>query len=80
MNVIFEEFYFEVVDFVNEFLEEVSYYCLKKMEYVKCYDIESYVNEVENVEFIDYDFKDNLSKKMFGFIIKVYGEIIIIIN
>jgi len=41
---------------------------------------ENYVNEVEDVEFIDYDFKDNLSKKMLGSITKVHGEIIITTN
>ena len=50
------------------------------MEHVKCYDIENYLNEVEDVEFIDYDFKDNLSKKMLGSITKVHGEIIITTN
>ncbi|OTO53037.1 ImmA/IrrE family metallo-endopeptidase [Enterococcus faecium] len=80
MNVISEELYFEAADLANELSEEVGYYCSKKMEHVKCYDIESYVNEVENVEFIDYDFKDNLSKKMLGSITKVHGEIIIITN
>ncbi|HAQ4410390.1 TPA: ImmA/IrrE family metallo-endopeptidase [Enterococcus faecium] len=80
MNVISEELYFEAADLANELSEEVSYYCSKKMEHVKCYDIESYVNEVENVEFIDYDFKDNLSKKMLGSITKVHGEIIITTN
>ena len=80
MNVISEELYFEAADLANELSEEVGYYCSKKMEHVKCYDIESYVNEVENVEFIDYDFKDNLSKKMLGSITKVHGEIIITTN
>ncbi|EGP4822338.1 ImmA/IrrE family metallo-endopeptidase [Enterococcus faecium] len=80
MNVISEELYFEAADLANELSEEVGYYCSKKMEHVKCYNIESYVNEVENVEFIDYDFKDNLSKKMLGSITKVHGEIIITTN
>ena len=80
MNVISEGLYFEAADLANELSEEVSYYCSKKMEHVKCYNIESYVNEVENVEFIDYDFKDNLSKKMLGSITKVHGEIIITTN
>ncbi len=78
--MISEELYFEAADLANELSEEVGYYCSKKMEHVKCYDIESYVNEVENVEFIDYDFKDNLSKKMLGSITKVHGEIIITTN
>ncbi len=80
MNVISERLYFEAADLANELSEEVSYYCSKKMEHVKCYDIENYVNEVEDVEFIDYDFKDNLSKKMLGCITKVHGEIIITTN
>ncbi|EGP5281384.1 ImmA/IrrE family metallo-endopeptidase [Enterococcus faecium] len=80
MNVISEELYFEAADLANELSEEVSYYCSKKMEHVKCYDIENYLNEVEDVEFIDYDFKDNLSKKMLGSITKVHGEIIITTN
>ncbi|EON3036936.1 ImmA/IrrE family metallo-endopeptidase [Enterococcus faecium] len=80
LNVISEELYFEAADLANELSEEVSYYCSKKMEHVKCYNIESYVNEVENVKFIDYDFKDNLSKKMLGSITKVHGEIIITTN
>lgn len=52
----------------------------KKAEHVKCYDIENYMNKVENVEFIDYEFKNNLSKKMLGSITKVHGEIIITTN
>lgn len=78
--MISEELYFEAADLANELSEEVSYYCSKKIEHINCYDIENYVNKVENVEFIDYDFKDNLSKKMLGSIIKVHGEIIITTN
>lgn len=78
--MISEELYFEAADLANELSEEASYYCSKKIEHVNCYDIENYVNEVENVEFIDYDFKDNLSKKMLGSITKVHGEIIITTN
>lgn len=78
--MVSEGLYFEAADLANELSEEVSYYCSKKMEHVKCYDIENYVNEVEDVEFIDYDFKDNLSKKMLGSITKVHGEIIITTN
>lgn len=78
--MISEELYFEAADLANELSEEVSYYCSKKMEHVKCYDIENYVNEVENIEFIEYKFKNNLSKKLLGSITKVHGEIIITTN
>ncbi|OQO71651.1 toxin [Enterococcus villorum] len=80
MNWISEELYFEAAELANELSEEVSYYCSKKIEQVNCYDIEKYVNKVENVEFIDYEFKNNLSKKMLGSITKVHGEIIITTN
>ncbi|OTO28481.1 hypothetical protein A5816_000749 [Enterococcus sp. 3G1_DIV0629] len=80
MDCICDGLFFEVSDLANELSEEVSYYCSKKMEHLKCYDIENYVNEVENIEFIEYKFKNNLSKKLLGSITKVHGEIIITTN
>lgn len=80
MNSIPEELYFEAADIANELSQEVAYYCSKKMEQVKCFDIESYMIEVEDIEFMEYKFKNNLSKKMLGSITKVYGEIIITTN
>ena len=80
MNPISEELYFEAADIANELSQEVAYYCSKKIEQVKCFDIESYMTEVEDIEFMDYKFKNNLSKKMLGSITKVYGEIIITTN
>ncbi|HHJ5064785.1 TPA: ImmA/IrrE family metallo-endopeptidase [Enterococcus hirae] len=80
MNPISEELYFEAADIANELSQEVAYYCSKKIEQVKCFDIESYMIEVEDIEFMEYKFKNNLSKKMLGSITKVYGEIIITTN
>lgn len=80
LTFIYEELYREAADLANELSQEVSYYCSKKIEQVKCYDIERYVQEVEHVEFVDYEFKNNLSKLMLGSINKIQDEIIITTN
>lgn len=38
------------------------------------------MNKVENVEFIDYELKNNLSKKMFDSITKAHDKIIVTTN
>ncbi|PZL72167.1 toxin [Enterococcus plantarum] len=80
MDFINEELYFEAFNLANELTKEVAYYCSKKVEEVKCFDIEKYVNEVEDIEFIDYSFKKQLKNKMLGSTSKVYGEVIITTN
>lgn len=80
LTFIHEELYREAADLANELSQEVSYYCSKKIEQVKCYDIERYVQEVEHVEFVDYEFKNNLSKLMLGSVNKIQEEIIITTN
>ena len=47
---------------------------------MKCHDIKLYVQEVENVEFVDYEFKNNLSKKLLDSISKVHNEDLITTN
>ncbi len=80
LDFINEELYFEAFNLANELTKEVAYYCSKKIEEVKCFDIEKYVKELEDVEFIDYPFQKQLKNKMLGSTSKVYGEIIITTN
>lgn len=80
MDFISEELYFEALNLSNELTKEVSYYCSKKLEDVKCFDIEKYVNEVEDVEFHDYSFQRQLEHRMLGSTSKVFGEVIITTN
>lgn len=80
LTFTYEELYFEASELANELSYEVSNYFSKKIEHVKCYDIELYVQEVENVEFVEYEFKNNLSKLMLGSVNKIQDEIIITTN
>ncbi|MFQ9320637.1 MAG: toxin [Enterococcus durans] len=80
MTFIYERLYREAADLANELSQEVGYYCSKKIEQVKCYDIERYVQEVENVEFMEYEFKNNLNKLMLGSVNKIQDEILITTN
>ena len=50
MDFISKELYFEAFNFSNELIKEVSYYSSKNIEQVKCFDIEKYVKEVEDVD------------------------------
>lgn len=80
LNFINEELYFEATNLTNELINEVSYFSSKKIEEVKCFDIEDYVKKIEDVEFCDYPFQKQLKKNMLGSITKVYDEIIITTN
>ncbi|MGC3613125.1 toxin, partial [Enterococcus faecalis] len=56
------------------------YYSSKNIEQVKCFDIEKYVTEVEDVEFVEYTFQKQLKRRMLGSISKVDDEVIITTN
>lgn len=80
MEGIVDDLYFEVSDLANSIAKKTAIHFSKKIEEIKCHDIEQYMIEVENVEFVDYNFKNNLSKKLLGSINKVQGEFIITTN
>lgn len=80
MDFISKELYFEAFNFSNELIKEVSYYSSKNIEQVKCFDIEKYVKEVEDVEFVEYTFQKQLKRRMLGSISKVDDEVIITTN
>ncbi|EJG4541522.1 MULTISPECIES: ImmA/IrrE family metallo-endopeptidase [Enterococcus] len=80
VNFISKELYFEAFNFSNELIKEVSYYSSKNIEQVKCFDIEKYVKEVEDVEFVEYTFQKQLKRRMLGSISKVDDEVIITTN
>lgn len=80
MDFISEELYFEAFNLSNELIKEVAYYSSKNIEQVKCFDIEKYVKEVEDVEFVEYTFQKQLKNRMLGSTSKVYDEIIIATN
>lgn len=72
--------YLEVSDLANDIANKAAKHLSKKVEYVRCSDIEQYMTEVENIEFIDYKFKNNLNKLLLGSISKVQDEFIITTN
>ncbi|MDT2101272.1 ImmA/IrrE family metallo-endopeptidase [Enterococcus faecalis] len=80
VDFIRDELYFEAFNLANELVKEVACYSSKKLEQIKCFDIENYVKKIENVEFVEYNFKKQLNKKMLGSTSKVYDEIIITTN
>lgn len=80
MDCICDGLYFEVSDLANDIANKAAKHLSKKVEYVRCSDIEQYMTEVENIEFIDYNFKNNLNKVLLGSISKVQDEFIITTN
>lgn len=80
LDFISEELYFEAFNLSNKLIKEVAYYSSKNIEQVKCFDIEKYVKEVEDVEFVEYTFQKQLRKRMLGSTSKVYNEVIITTN
>lgn len=80
MEGIVDDLYFEVSDLANSIAKKTAIHFSKKIEEIKCHDIEQYMIEVEHVEFVDYNFKNNLNKKLLGSINKVQGEFIITTN
>ncbi|EHQ9041284.1 toxin, partial [Enterococcus faecalis] len=80
VDFISKKLYFEAFNFSNKLIKEVSYYSSKNIEQVKCFDIEKYVKEVEDVEFVEYTFQKQLKRRMLGSISKVDDEVIITTN
>lgn len=80
MDCICDGLYFEVSDLANDIANKAAKHLSKKVEYIRCSDIEQYMTEVENIEFIDYKFKSNLNKLLLGSISKVQDEFIITTN
>lgn len=80
LDYVSETLYFEATNLANQLALKVSQHYGKKLEEVKCFDIQNYVEEVEDVEFLTVKFGKHLSKMMLGATSKVNGEIIISIN
>lgn len=80
MDCICDGLYYEVSDLANDIANKAAKHLSKKVEYVRCTDIEQYMTEVEKIEFIDYKFKNNLNKLLLGSISKVQDEFIITTN
>lgn len=72
--------YFEASDIANELCNEAAAYLSKPIERVNCFDVKTYVEEVEDIEFIEVTFKKHLRKMMLGSTSKIAGEIFISIN
>jgi len=72
--------YLEVSDLANDIANKAAKHLSKKVEHVRCTDIEQHMTEVEKIEFIDYKFKINLNKLLLGSISKVQDEFIITTN
>ena len=80
LDFIYEDLYFEVSDLANELALEASKYHSKNIHAVKCFDIESYVIETNDIEIVHYDFKNQLRNKMLGSTSKIFNEVLITIN
>lgn len=80
MDCICDGLYYEVSDLANDIANKTAKHLSKKVEHVRCSDIEQYMTEVENIEFIDYKFKNNLNKVLLGSISKVQDKFIITTN
>lgn len=80
MDCICDCLYYEVSDLANDIANKAAKHLSKKVEYIRCSDIEQYMTEVENIEFIDYKFKNNLNKVLLGSISKIQDECIITTN
>lgn len=80
VDFIYEDLYFEVADLANALALETSNYYSKPIQTITCYDIERYVVTTNDIEIIQYDFKEQLRNKMLGSTSKIFGEILITIN
>lgn len=80
LDCIYDGLYYEVSDLANDIANKAAKHLSKKVEYVRCSDIEQYMTEVENIEFIDYKFKNNLNKVLLRSISKVQDEFIVTTN
>lgn len=80
LNFIYEDIYFEASDLANELASEASKYYSKDINTIKCFDIENYVAETNDIEIIQYDFQEQLRNKMLGSTSKIFDEVLITIN
>lgn len=80
MNYVNEGLYFEASNLANSLSKDVGRYYNLPVEKVKCFHIQEYIEQVEDVEFLNIDFGTHLNKLMVGSIAKVYDEVLVSIN
>ncbi len=80
MNFIDEELYFEASNLANKVCNEISKEYDIPIHKVKNIHVKKYMEQVNNVAFIDVNFGNHLDSLLLGSISKVFGEIIISIN
>ena len=80
MDYVDSGLYFEASDIANELCLETAAYLSKPIERINCFDIQKYVEEVEDVEFIEVTFQKKLRNMMLGSTSKIEGETLISIN
>ncbi|MGM0125740.1 hypothetical protein IGI37_003140 [Enterococcus sp. AZ194] len=80
MDYVDAGLYFEASDIANELCHEAAAYLSKPIERINCFDVKLYVEEIEEVEFIEVTFKKHLRKMMLGSTSKIAGETFISIN
>nr|WP_308168004.1 ImmA/IrrE family metallo-endopeptidase [Enterococcus innesii] len=80
MNYVDEDIYFEASNFANEFVKEISKYIGLPVYRVKCMHVKQYMEEVEEVDFLEVEFEEHLNGIVIGSIAKIFGEVLITIN
>ena len=78
MNYYNPSLYFEAHKIASEISANVSNYLNKDIRFTKCFDIEFYVRDIENVDFFDHTFKKQMKRKMLGSTSKVLDKVVII--
>ena len=80
MNYVDEDIYFEASNFANELVKEISEYIGLPVYRMKCMHVKQYMEEVEDVDFLEVEFEEHLNGIVIGSIAKIYGEVLISIN
>ena len=80
MDFIEEELYFEAVDLANKVAKEAGNHCSVPIERTKCFHVKQYLEEIEDVEFLEVSFGGHLDTMMLGAITKARNEIMICLN
>lgn len=80
MNYFDESLYFEAANIANDLARKAAALLDKDLTQIKCYDIQKYVEQTENVVFTSYDFGSKLREIMLGSTSEIDGVIVIATN
>lgn len=80
MYYVDEDIYFEASEFANNLANEVSSYTDLPIYRVKCMHVKKYMQNIEDVDFLEIEFEEHLTELIIGSIAKIYGEVLITIN